>query len=227
VRKVDAVIKVGGSLAEDPAALKLLGTELCRLAKKHQFVVVPGGGKFADVIRDLDVKFALPAVITHRMAILAMDQYGLFLSQVIPDCQVCDSLRDALEISSKDQAAVFLPSKLLSANDPFEPSWDVTSDSIAAFIAVELKASRAIFVTDVNGIFTDEPKMHADAKLLSNIAVHKLLGLGKRTSIDKFLPKFLLVNPLDCYVINGHYPERIGEALSGQKTICTRVSVDE
>jgi 5-(aminomethyl)-3-furanmethanol phosphate kinase len=222
---VDAVIKVGGSLAEHPATLKTLGIELCRLAKNHQITVVPGGDKFADVIRDLDAKFALPAVVTHRMAILAMDQYGLLLSQVIPDCHVCDSLEAALEISSKGQVGVFLPTKLLSAYDPFEPSWDVTSDSISAYIAVKLNALNAIFVTDVDGVFTKDPKSQSDAALMKTISTYELIKFHKRTSVDKFLPKFLMKNPLSCYVVNGRFPERLSAILSGQKVICTRITL--
>ena len=41
---VEAVVKVGGSLAEDPASLRSLCKELERLARKHRILVVPGGG---------------------------------------------------------------------------------------------------------------------------------------------------------------------------------------
>jgi aspartokinase-like uncharacterized kinase len=47
---MDAVIKIGGSLAEDPAALRALCNRLGEIAKKYRIVVVPGGGKFADVV---------------------------------------------------------------------------------------------------------------------------------------------------------------------------------
>jgi 5-(aminomethyl)-3-furanmethanol phosphate kinase len=221
---VDAVIKVGGSLADTPAALKLLGAELSRLAKKHEFAVVPGGGKIADVVRKLDLKFALPSAVTHQMAILAMDQYGLLLSQVIPDSCTFDSLEDARKIFRRHQVAVLLASKLLFMDDPFEPSWDVTSDSISAYIAVKWNAFKAIFVTDVDGIFTKDPKRYSEATLLNNISAHELLELDKRTSVDKFLPNFLEKNPLDCYIVNGLQPKRVAAILSGKKTVCTRIS---
>ena len=221
---MDAVIKVGGSLADTLDALKTLGAELCRLAKKHQITVVPGGGRFADVVRDLDAKFALPAMATHRMAILAMDQYGLLLSQVIPESCTCDSLEDAQKISSKGQVAIFLSSKLLFADDPLEPSWDVTSDSISAYIAAKLNALTVILVTDVDGVFTKDPKSQSDATLMKTISTNELIKFHKRTSVDKFLPKFLMKNQLDCYVVNGRFPERIGAILSGQKVICTRIT---
>ena len=223
---MDAVIKVGGSLAENPHVLKALGEELCLIAKTHSIVVVPGGGKFADAVRELDSKHALPASLSHKLAISAMDQYGMFLSHVVPDCCSCDSLKVAQKLAKEGAVPIFLPSNLLSQEDPFEPSWDVTSDSIAAYIAVKVNAAKAIFVSDVDGIFTKDPKKHADAKLLRNVSARELASRGERTSVDKFLPTFLMENPLDCYVVNGVYPKRIDAILSNQQTVCTRISID-
>jgi aspartokinase-like uncharacterized kinase len=220
---LDAVIKVGGSLAETPKVLESLGAELFRLSKKRLFVVVPGGGKFADAVRDMDAKFAVPAIISHKMAILAMDQYGLLLSQIIPDSSVCDSLKAAREISQCGRVPIFLPSRFLFRSDPFEPSWDVTSDSIAAYVAVKLKACKIIFVTDVDGIFSKDPKTHQEAKLISQMPIEKLLKYAERTSLDKFLPTLLSKNTLDAYVVNGFYPARVAAVLFDQKTVCTKI----
>jgi 5-(aminomethyl)-3-furanmethanol phosphate kinase len=220
---VDAVIKVGGSLSEKSDVLKRLGETLCHIARKHRIVVVPGGGKFADAVRELDAKFQLPASVSHKMAILAMDQYGMLLSQVIPDASACESMAEAEEVSRMGKVAVFLPSKLFHRNDPFEPSWDVTSDSITAYVAVKLKAPKAIFVTDVDGVFTKDPKKHSDATLLKAASVSELLKLGERTSVDAFLPKFLAATALDCYVVNGHYPERVVAILSCTETVFTQI----
>jgi hypothetical protein len=220
---VEAVIKVGGSLAEAPSALKTLGAELSRLAKIHQIVVVPGGGKFADAVRELDAKFTLPAAISHRMAILAMDQYGLLLSHIIPDSSTSESLSKVKRLAGSERVPIFLPSRLLSKSDPFEPSWDVTSDSIAAYVAIKLRAAKAVFVTDVDGVFTEDPKKNTDGKLLNRVTVDELLGFKDRTSVDRYLPHFLKQYPLKSYVVNGNCPERIGGILCGQTTICTQI----
>jgi len=220
---LDAVIKVGGSLSETLGAVKALGNELFRLAKKYQIILVPGGGKFADAVREFDAKFSLEAAASHKMAILAMDQYGLFLSQTFKGICPCDSLEDATESSASGKAVVFLPSKLMFQEDPFTPSWDVTSDSIAAYIACKFKASKVVFATDVDGIFNEDPKTHSDARLLSEVSPLELIKRSERTSVDKFLPNFLLENQLDCYVVNGLFPRRISDILAGHQTICTRI----
>jgi aspartokinase-like uncharacterized kinase len=220
---MDAVIKIGGSLAEDPAALRALCNRLGEIAKKYRIAVVPGGGKFADVIREFDRRYTVSPDISHRMAVLGMDQFGLLLSQIIPNSCAVYLLNDAKQLSETRVVPIFLPSRLMFQEDPLEHSWDVTSDSIAAYIANRLHANKVILATDVDGIFTADPKKHSDAKLLKKLSAKKLLKLAQRTSVDKFLPKLLLETQLDCCVINGKYPERIDAILAGQHTTCTIV----
>ena len=220
---MDAVIKIGGSMAEIPDALKALCLELSNIAKKHQVVVIPGGGKFADAVRELDAKFRLPPLFSHRMAILSMDQYGLFLSQIIPNSCICDSFQEIEQISERGKVALFLPSRVLFEEDPFKPSWDVTSDSISAYFAIKLQATKIILITDVDGIFDKNPKQNSNAQLLCKVSADELLSHTERSSIDRFLPNLLLENQLDCFVVNGLYPARISEILKGQKTTCTQI----
>ncbi len=222
---MDAVIKVGGSLAEAPEVLKALCVELSRLAKEHSVVVVPGGGKFADAAREYDKKFNLPPVVAHRLAIVAMDQYGIVLSQLISDSCMCNKREDAQRFSKAGKVPIFLPSRLMFQDGALETSWDVTSDSIAAYIAEKLSTKKVILVTDVDGVFTKDPKTHADAKLMPEISVADLLRREKRTSVDKYLPKILSKSHVACYVVNGKYPERIKDLLSGEQTICTAVKL--
>lgn len=222
---MDAVIKLGGSLAENPSALKSLCVKLSRIAKKYSIIVVPGGGRFADVVRDLDAKFELTSVFSHNMAILAMDQYGLFLSQLIPNVALCDSIEDAERWSRNGKVVLFLPSKLLFNDVPFEPSWDVTSDSITAYIAKKSDSKKIVLVTTVDGIFNKDPRLNQEAELLSKVSVDSLLKQDKRTSVDRYLPIYLQKNNLNCFVVNGLYPSRINDLLKGKKTICTEIII--
>ncbi len=223
---MDAVVKVGGSLAAAPDDLKALGRLLCREAKPHRFIVVPGGGEFADVVRRLDNRIGLSPSIAHRMAILSMDQYGLFLTDVFPNAVATESLKAAQSSWAKKEVAILLPSKVLFAENPLPSSWEVTSDSIAAYLAVKFKAKKVVFVTDVDGIFNADPKKHSDSHLLKTVTPLELSRFKDRTSVDNFLPKFLLSNALDCYVVNGRFPERVAAILNGKETLCTRIPTD-
>ncbi len=221
---MDTVIKIGGSLAENPEQLKALCTKLSEFARKYAVAVVPGGGRFADVARDFDKCFNLSSEIAHRMAIMGMDQYGLLLSQLIPNSCATYLLDDAKQLSAIGVVPVFLPSRLMFREDPLENSWNVTSDSIATYVASRLHAAKVLLVTDVDGIFTEDPKKHADAALIERLSADELLKLHKRTGVDCYLPKLLLATPVDCYVVNGNHPERIEAILAEQQATCTLIA---
>jgi aspartokinase-like uncharacterized kinase len=220
---MDAVIKIGGSLAEDPERLRALCAKLSEFAKKYAIVVVPGGGRFADVVRDFDKRFTLSSVVSHRMAVLGMDQFGLLLSQIISNSCATYLLSDAKQLSEIGVVPVFLPSRLMFQEDPLENSWNVTSDSIAAYVASRLRVAKVLLVTDVDGIFTKAPRKHADAVLIERLSAEELLKLNQRTSVDRYLPKLLLDVQVDCYVVNGKHPERIEAILAGQQAVCTLI----
>jgi aspartokinase-like uncharacterized kinase len=220
---MDAVIKIGGSLGEDPERLRALCAKLSEFAKKYSIVVVPGGGRFADVVRDFDKRFTLSSEISHRMAVLGMDQFGLLLSQIIPNSCATYLLNDAKQFSEIGVVPVFLPSRLMFKEDPLENSWNVTSDSISVYVASRLHAAKVLLITDVDGIFTEDPRKHATAKLIARLSAEEILKLKQRTSVDRYLPKLLLESPIDCYVVNGKHPERIAAILAGQQATCTLV----
>jgi aspartokinase-like uncharacterized kinase len=221
---VDAVIKVGGSLAEDPERLIALCKKLCDLAEKHTLVIVPGGGKFADAVRNYDAHFTLSKGVSHRMAILGMDQFGLLLSDIMRNSRVFNRLEDAEELYGANSVLIFLPSQFMFGENPLENSWDVTSDSIAAYVASRLQIATVILATDVDGILTGDPKRHPDAKLLPKLQPEELLELGQRTSVDRCLPKLFLSAKLNCYVVNGNFPDRIEAILAGRRTTCTVIA---
>ena len=221
---MDAVVKVGGSLAEMPEQLIALCAKLSALARNYGLVMVPGGGRFADVVRDSDERFNLSSGVSHRMAILGMDQFGMLLAQITPNSCATYSLEDARQLAETVAVPIFLPSRLLFREDPLKNSWDVTSDSIAAYVAGKLQAAKLVLVTDVDGVFTEDPKTNKDAVLMEQVSPEELLKLNKRTSVDRFLAGLLAESPVDCYVVNGNYPERVEAVLAGQQATCTLIS---
>jgi len=220
---MEAVIKVGGSLSEYPECLRRLCRSLSGLVRVHPFLVLPGGGMFADVVRVLDRRFGLSDTAAHRMAVLGMDIYGLFLSDLTPNSRICYSLGEAERLSKSGTLPILLPSRLVFREDQLEHSWDVTSDSIAAWVAGLLHVEKLILVTDVDGVFTEDPKRSRDAEFVGEIRASELLEWGERTSVDRFLPRLLLRERLDCFVVNGRYPERVEAVLEGRGSVYTRI----
>jgi aspartokinase-like uncharacterized kinase len=218
---VEAVIKIGGSLAEETIQFRKLCKKINELSKKHEILIVPGGGKFADSVREFDRKFSLSNKISHQMAILAMDQFGMLLSDLIPESHVSYSLETATNTASSQTTSILLPSHLMFKAESLEKSWDVTSDTIAAYVAKEVKAEKLIIATDVDGVFTSNPKKDANAKFIQKISAEKLLNFGQETSLDRYFAKFFLKSNISCFVVNGKYPDRIEAIMSGKKTTFT------
>jgi 5-(aminomethyl)-3-furanmethanol phosphate kinase len=218
------VIKVGGSLTQNPQKLRVLCDKLSELSKAQGLVVVAGGGEFADVARDLDCKFGLSAGASHRMAILGMDAYGFAIADLIKNSTVADTFEKATKILKNKKLAVFLPAKLMFTEDPLENSWQVTSDSIAAYIAGRLGAKKIVLLTDVDGIFDKNPKEHKDANLISQISAQELLRKNLRSSVDCALPQVLLEHKIPCFVVNGFFVDRVEAVLCGQDAVCTLIT---
>jgi aspartokinase-like uncharacterized kinase len=219
-----SIVKVGGSIAAQPDKLRALCKKLSEVSKRYSLVVVPGGGEFADAVRQLDARFQLSKQASHRMAILGMDQYGLVLSDLITDSVTVDTLEKAKKAAEDRKPPIFLPSRLVILEDPLENSWDVTSDSIALYIAHRLHADKVLLITDVDGIYTRDPKQEKNAKLIQNVTPNELLAFEQRTSVDKALPKLLLQWQVNCYVINGFFPDRVEAVLDEQKPLGTHIS---
>jgi hypothetical protein len=217
------VLKIGGSLAVYPEKLKKLCSSLNKLSEKNFIVIVPGGGEFADTVRTADARFFLSSEVAHRMAILGMDQYGLLLSDLTVNSLVANSLDAIKKVLTSGKMPILLPSNLLFQYNVLENSWEVTSDAVAVYIAHLLSASKIILVSDVDGIMSGDPKIDSNAELIKKISLDELFALKKRTSVDNFVPKLLLEWPLDCFVVNGLFPERVEAILAGRGTICTRI----
>lgn len=217
------IVKIGGSLAAYPKKLRTLCYSLSKLSKSYPIIIIPGGGEFADVVRIADKRFKLSVEASHRMAILGMDQYGFLLSDLIPGSCVVNqfgAIKKALDLGD---LPIFLPSHFLLAEDSLENSWDVTSDSISVYIAGKLQIRKVILVTDVDGVYTFNPKEVSDAKLIEILFVKQLETFNQRTSVDKSLAKLLLKLQIECYVVNGFYPKRLENILEGQNTVCTLI----
>ncbi len=218
------VVKVGGSLAMYPQSLRALLKKIVQLSRMGGMVVVPGGGEFADVVRAVDKRFSLSNVASHRMALLAMDQYGLMLSDLQAEFQATAELADVERCFASGKVPVFLPSKHLFSVDALENSWRVTSDSIALYVADQLHASKLVLATDVDGIYTSDPHKDQYANLLSQTTPADLSMLTQRTSVDAAFSQLLMQWPVDCYVVNGLFSERLEAVLLGQDAPYTYIS---
>jgi aspartokinase-like uncharacterized kinase len=206
------VVKVGGGVGD--SALPALCTTLGELGERHPLLVVPGGGGFADAVRDADRRFRLRAPTSHRMAILGMEQFGWLLSDLIPGALRCADLARV----PAGRTAVLLPAAL--PLDALPASWEVTSDSIAAWVAGQTGAGRLVLVKAVDGLFADWPPRGAP---LARLTVAELAAL-RAGGVDEYLPALLEEAQFETWVISGRDPERVVELLDRGATAGTRIA---
>ena len=215
------VVKIGGSLIREAPELvgrlvKEFGSGDLKAAENthacgeipFSVLVVPGGGPFADAVRAADRKYSLGADAAHWMAILGMEQYAFYLrdkNSAAATYLITDIPRGV---------SILFPYRLLKTEDPLPHTWDVTSDTIAAWVAKQTEA-RFVKATDVDGIFME-------GKLIREISAASFKG-SCPSCIDPELPQFLLKNRLECLIVNGKYPKRVVQAVYGKPISGTTV----
>jgi aspartokinase-like uncharacterized kinase len=142
----DVVVKVGGGLLAAVADLDRVLTAIAALAQSRRTLVVPGGGPFADAVRRVDERIGLPDDAAHWMAVLAMDQYAHLIAARLPHGVVVSSVAEALVPGDANSIPVLAPSRWLQEADPLPHTWDVASDSIAAWVAGAVDARVLVLV---------------------------------------------------------------------------------
>jgi aspartokinase-like uncharacterized kinase len=203
------VVKVGGSLSErgDPRPVMRV---LRDLAGRFPIVVVPGGAEFAEAVRRADARFALSDAAAHRMALLAMDQYGLLLAD-LAGATPETTLAAAMQTARSGRLAVLLPSQA-ALRSPLPASWEVTSDSVAAWVAGVSDAQSLILLKDADGFRTTA------GDLTRRVSVRALTGI-----VDGAFSEWLPAS-VRCWIINGGIPARLAQLLHTGTTFGTEVT---
>jgi hypothetical protein len=137
------VVKLGGSLAETGRLKSILS-----LVSKagRPVVVVPGGGPYADAVRDSQRELGFSDEAAHDMAILAMDQMGLAMISLDERLVAAETLTAIRKAGKEGRIAVWLPAKLCSGDRAIPRDWSITSDGLAARLAERLGGSHVVLV---------------------------------------------------------------------------------
>jgi len=142
---VDVVVKVGGGTLQSPADLDTALAVLDGCADRR-VLIVPGGGPFADAVRETDRRIGLSDEAAHWMAIRGMDVFAELLVSRLARGVLVQSPGDIRTALEGGRLPVLAPSRWLRVEDPLPHSWDVTSDSIAAWLAAVIRARQLILL---------------------------------------------------------------------------------
>jgi aspartokinase-like uncharacterized kinase len=137
------VIKLGGSLVAANTLLHCLN----RIEQQYQgraVVIVTGGGVFADQVRILQQHWQFNDECAHAMAILAMQQMAWLVQGLKADFELVHSVNAILQ--NKPKILIWSPDVNELNNAGISATWDITSDSIAAWLAKTLLADELILI---------------------------------------------------------------------------------
>ncbi|MGZ8185679.1 MAG: amino acid kinase family protein [Methylobacter sp.] len=143
------IIKLGGSLAESDALLNCLNT----VEQKYHgraVVIVPGGGAFAEQVRVAQQHWRFDDKTAHHMAILAMQQMALLFKGLKPGFSIAGSLVDIREQLSHQRVVIWSPDIVQLDYAGIQATWEITSDSLSAWLARALSAHELILVKSAN-----------------------------------------------------------------------------
>jgi 5-(aminomethyl)-3-furanmethanol phosphate kinase len=138
------VVKIGGSLLGSPELERWL--DVAAKFSDGKIIIVPGGGIFADAVREAQIKSKMSDDCAHKLAVLAMDQFGLLLANMNPLLATASTEMEIDERTWQHRGIVWLPSRMVLDSGDIPQNWDMTSDSLAAWLANKLSAKHLILV---------------------------------------------------------------------------------
>jgi dihydroneopterin aldolase len=138
------IVKMGGSLAHSAAQRE--GWLSALAAWGGPLIVVPGGGPFAAAVRTAQAEMGFDDSVAHRMALLAMEQYGAALAACSKVFQLAASISEIENILQAGGIPVWLASRIILPAIEVPASWDATSDSLSAWLAAKMGARRLLLI---------------------------------------------------------------------------------
>lgn len=192
------VVKIGGSLAETGR----LNDMLARVAAaKRPVVVVPGGGNFAQKVRDLQNALKFDDQSAHRLAMLGMHQMAEIYFTIDRRFAAADSLEGIARILSiGGLTPVWMPLQMCQSDPLIPADWSITSDGLAARLAELMGGAPLVLLKSVD-VAPDESAADLAREGVVDDAFPAIVARGKigwrifGPSDDAAFSAFLAVSP--------------------------------
>lgn len=192
------VVKLGGSLA----ASDRLPDWLRALAGRSDLVLVPGGGPFADQVRAMQARWGFDDATAHHLALLAMEQFGRMLCALQAGLAPAATPPAMGELMRQGETPVWMPTKMVLDDPWIAPSWDVTADSLAAWLCGRIGASGLLLVKSAP---LDGPAI--DPGVLSEVGL-----------VDRSFPEYARVLRVPVQVLSEADLDLLAGTLGGQES---------
>nr|WP_210320087.1 dihydroneopterin aldolase [Pseudaminobacter soli] len=163
---------MGGSTADSAELARWCDT----LEKSDPpLIIVPGGGPFADHVRDDQKRLGFSEKAAHAMAILAMEQFAQLILERSANFRAVRSLTDIERAFAGATIPVWLPSQLALQAPNIRESWDVTSDSLAAWLAGRTGADTLLLIKQTDDFSAQDSLETLSARGIIDAALPSML----------------------------------------------------
>jgi aspartokinase-like uncharacterized kinase len=187
------VVKLGGSYAGSPLLRPWVRAVE---AAAGRVVLVPGGGPFADAVRAAQTALGFDDEAADAMAMLAMAQFGIALCSLGALLAMTESVVAIEAALDSGGVPVWAPLAMVRGEAGLPRNWDVTSDSLALWLAWRLGAVALLLVKQRDGGVTDLPGgagVLVDARIKSGHDASAEL-------VDAYFPRLHAIHPCPVFV---------------------------
>ncbi|MCX8200800.1 MAG: UMP kinase [Candidatus Caldarchaeum sp.] len=217
---MNVVLKLGGSVVFGDEihvdALKGYAGLLGDVFDGGRWVVVVGGGGLARRYIEAGRKIGLDEASCDEAAIKITRIHAYLLARAIGDKAVQTIPSSVDDIRFLTGFGKIVVSGGLTAGQ--------STMAVSVHAASVIKAERVVVASDVDGVYSDDPKKNPDAKLIPRMTFEEFAEIGRRISqlaghyqvVDAVGLAMALRTRIPLYYVNGHRLEDVREALLGR-----------
>ena len=213
------VVSIGGSVLipekDDAAYIKALADMLKETAKEVCLMVVCGGGKIARYYANTGRELG---GTTYQL-----DELGIGVTRInagLLSIALGDVGFGNIPLNAKECASMAAPGKIAVMGGT-EPGH--TTDAVAAMIAMECGAVRIVNASNVDAVYSDDPRKNPDAKRYSRMTIDELKEIvydehdaGKSSVFDPMGVRIAKENRIDILMVNGRDFSELKNAILGK-----------
>ncbi|MBQ3737200.1 MAG: UMP kinase [Candidatus Methanomethylophilaceae archaeon] len=215
-----AVISVGGSVLipgnDDAVYIRQLADMLREVSKEVQIAVVVGGGKMSRYYSE-----------TGRQlggTVYQLDELGIGITRVnakLLTVALGDIANSEIPLKAEECASMSEPGRIVVMGGT-EPGH--TTDAVAAMIARCMKADRVINASNVDAVYSADPRKDPDAKRFSKMTIKELKEVvgdehdaGRSYVFDPMGVDIAMENRIDLFMVNGRDLSELRNAILGKE----------
>ncbi|MEO0074718.1 MAG: uridine monophosphate kinase [candidate division WOR-3 bacterium] len=210
------ILKLTGEVFSNSQRLQNIAKELKYCVKnKFQLVIVVGGGNF---FRGRDAKFNNQLII-DRAGMLGTVINGILLEYILRPTAIHLSalnLEGMIESYQVEKALKYLKDNKIVIVSGGSGLPYFSTDTASALRALELNADVILKATNVDGIYSADPKISPNAKLLKTISYEQAIKQNLKV-IDQQAFALLKDHPIPIVVFNVFKENNLKKILKGEK----------